>query len=162
MRMMRHIIFAMLLLTINSLALSAVNLDAARNNYRMHLLEQGAVVDNYGDLYSITIPAHLLFVEQSPRLLPAADSILGNLIKYLRSFMKINVEVYAETATDKKEHTYTRQKNLSRARSKIILEYLWQVGIDSRFMFTHNKAIKKYCDNDCNDNIEITFRQIIR
>jgi intracellular multiplication protein IcmN len=62
----------------------------------------------------------------------------------------------------------TRERALTLARSRVVGEYLWSQGVDSRFIFTQglgsDKPIMRFTqggDFSLNSRIEITFRDSV-
>ncbi|WP_298626812.1 type IVB secretion system protein IcmN/DotK [uncultured Legionella sp.] len=118
-----------------------------------------------GQDYMISIPASLLFEDQSPHLKWSSYGVLNDVAIFLKQFRKVAVSV---TSFSSKYVSVQRERALTLARSRVVGEYLWTQGIDSRFIFTQglgsDKPITTYLqggDNSPNARVEITFRNAV-
>lgn len=118
-----------------------------------------------GQNYMISIPASVLFADQSPRLLWPSYSLLNEVASFMKQFRKIAVTV---TSYSSKYVSTRREHALTLARSRVVAEYLWTQGIDSRFIFTQGLGSDKPIavntqggDKSPNARIEITFRRAV-
>lgn len=125
----------------------------------------GVKVITIGQDYLISIPSASLFPNQSPRLTGASYGLLNTVVKFLKQFRKIGVNV---TGYSSKYVSARREHALTLARARNVADYLWSQGIDSRFIFTDglgsDKPITAYNlagDRSPNSRIEITFRDAI-
>ena len=126
---------------------------------------KGIKVTTLGQNYLISVPAAILFADQSPRLTWASYASLNDIACYLKQFRKIGVSV---TAYSSKCVSPARERALTLARSRAVADYLWSQGIDSRFVFTHGLGSDKPIvgfnqggDQSPNSRIEITFRDAV-
>jgi intracellular multiplication protein IcmN len=145
--------------------------DDARDSARVtiqqeRLNDRGIQVITLGQEYLVSIPASLLFADQSPRIKWGSYPLLTDTACYLKQFRKITVHV---TAYSSKYVSSQREHALTLARATAVANYLWSQGIDSRFIFAHglgsNKPItriKNGSDLSRNSRIEITFRDAIK
>lgn len=125
----------------------------------------GVAVITIGQDYLISIPSASLFPNQSPQLTWASYGLLNNVVRFLKQFRKVAVNITGYSGkyvSERREHALT----LARARS--VGDYLWSQGIDSRFIFTEgmgsDKPIMGFTrdgDKSPNSRIEITFRDAI-
>ncbi|MFA5959479.1 MAG: type IVB secretion system protein IcmN/DotK [Tatlockia sp.] len=125
----------------------------------------GVTVITIGQDYLISIPAPALFPNQSPELTWASYGLLNNVVKFLKQFRKVAVNVTSYTGkyiSPKREHALTL------ARSRSVADYLWSQGVDTRFIFTEGLGSDKPImsltsggDKTRNARIEITFRDAI-
>lgn len=113
----------------------------------------------------ISFPSSVVFADQSPRVKWESYALLNQIVKYMQQFRKIGVNVTAYTSQYK---STKREQALSLARARIIADYLWSQGIDSRLMVSEgagsDKPITVYKqggDREPNSRIEITFREAI-
>ncbi len=124
-----------------------------------------ARVVSIGQNYLISIPAASIFNDQSPHIKWESFALLNQIVKFMKNFHKIGVTV---TCYSSKYHSEKRQHALTLERARIVADYLWYQGIDSRFIFTEgagsSKPIASYApadDRATNSRIEITFRDEI-
>lgn len=129
------------------------------------LAKCGVKVITIGEDYLVSIPSAALFADQSPRLTWESYGLLNNIVKFLKQFRKVAVNV---TSYSSKYVSAKRERALTLARSRAVADYLWSQGIDSRFIFTvgagSDKPIMAYTlggDKSPNSRIEITFRDAI-
>ncbi|WP_242604573.1 type IVB secretion system protein IcmN/DotK [Legionella fairfieldensis] len=125
----------------------------------------GVKVITIGQDYLISIPSPLLFPSQSPQLTWASYGLLNKVVRFLKQFRKVAVNV---TSFSSKYVSSKREHALTLARARAVADYLWSQGIDSRFIFTEgmgsDKPIMGYSqggDISPNSRIEITFRDAI-
>lgn len=129
------------------------------------LTQQGVQITSIGQDYLLSVPAHSLFGEQSPRLTRESYQQLNDIACYLRQFRTVGMNVAAFTShyiSSKREHA------LSLARAQNVANYLWSQGIESRLLFTQGMGSDKPItttshanDKSPNSRIEITFRRTI-
>lgn len=129
------------------------------------LNKRGIKVATMGQNYMISIPASALFTDQSPHLTWSSYSVLNQVAAFLKQFRKVAINV---TSYSSKYVSPQREHALTIARSRVVGEYLWSQGIDTRFVFTEglgsDKPITTYVqggDKSPNARIEITFRRAI-
>lgn len=139
--------------------------DATIMNYLTKFNRSGIKAVTIGQDYLISIPAGLLFEDQSPHLKWASYGVLNEVATFLKQFRQVAVTV---TSFSSKYVSVQREKALTLARSRVVGEYLWTQGIDSRFIFTQglgsDKPITTYTqggDASPNARIEITFRDAV-
>lgn len=125
----------------------------------------GVKVVTIGQDYLISIPSHLLFPNQSPQLTWPSYGLLNNVVRFLKQFRKVAVNVTSYTG---KYISAKREYALTLARAKVVADYLWSQGIDSRFIFSEGAGSDKPItgssfggDDTPNSRIEITFREAI-
>lgn len=134
----------------------------AKKLYR-DLNARGVHVITMGQNYLISIPAQMLFSDQSPKIRWESYALLNDVVCYLQEYKKISVHVSAfssQYVSARREHALTL------ARAKAVAEYLWSQGIDARFIFSQGIgrekpviAFAKRGDVSQNSRIEITFRR---
>ncbi|KTD24577.1 MULTISPECIES: type IVB secretion system protein IcmN/DotK [Legionella] len=139
--------------------------DEAIIRLQKSLLRCGVAVITIGQDYLISIPSPRLFPNQSPQLTWASYGLLNNVVRFLKQFRKVAVNITAfssQYVSDRREHALTL------ARARAVADYLWSQGIDSRFIFTEgmgrDKPMMGYTrggDISPNSRIEITFRDAI-
>jgi intracellular multiplication protein IcmN len=139
--------------------------DAKVMKYFKKLNKQGVKVITVGQDYLISIPANTLFEEQTPHLTWASYSLLNDVATLLKQFRKVAITISSYSS---KYVSVQRERSLTLARSRVVSEYLWSQGIDSRFIFTQglgsDKPIMSYSqggDSSHNARIEITFRNAV-
>lgn len=125
----------------------------------------GVRVVTIGQDYLISIPSAALFTDQSPRLTWQSYALLNNVVFFLQQFRKVGVTV---TSYSSKYVSVRREQALTLTRARVVADYLWSQGIDSRFVFTEgagsDKPIASFAhggDKSVNSRIEITFRDAI-
>lgn len=128
------------------------------------LLQKNIKIVNMGDEYLISIPASLIFADQSPKIQWGSYAVLNEVACYLRQYRKVGVQV---TTYVSPYGSQRRQMALSVARSEAISNYLWSQGIDGRLIVAHGQGSQKPVvlknpptDQDQNARIEITFRRV--
>lgn len=127
---------------------------------------QGLVkVMTIGSDYMISIPSAILFPDQSPRLTWTSYQTLNRVVSLMKEFRKIAVNV---TAYSSQYESVKREQALTLARARVVADYLWSQGIDSRFIFVEGagseKPIAHYRqagDHAPSSRVEITFRDAI-
>lgn len=139
--------------------------DATVMKYLKTLNKKGIRVITMGQDYLVVIPASALFEDQTPHLKWASYGLLNNVASFLKQFRKVAVNV---TSYSSKYISVRRERALTLARSRVVGEYLWSQGIDSRFVFTQglgsDKPIMGYTqggDSSSNARVEITFRDAV-
>lgn len=139
--------------------------DRVMSQRQARLQKQGVQFISMGQQHLISVPARLLFPEQSPQLLWPAYGLLNEIACYLQEFRKISVYV---TAFSEPCVSAQREHALTLARARSVGDYLWSQDIRSRFVFTQgagsDKPIVAYNtprDVSANARIEITFRDAV-
>jgi intracellular multiplication protein IcmN len=129
---------------------------------RLH--QKNIKIVNMGDEYLISIPATLIFADQSPKIQWKSYGLLNEIACYLRQYRKVAVQVTTYVSPYGSER---RQMALSVARSEAISNYLWSQGIDGRLIVAHGQGSQKPVvvknppvDQAQNARIEITFRRV--
>ncbi len=129
------------------------------------LSKDGVRVITMGQDYLVSIPATLIFPDQSPQLTWGSYQLLNDVVCYLQQFRKITVNV---TAYSSQYVSPQREHALTLARARTVAEYLWSQEIDSRFIFTQGLgsdkpkgAFKQKGDDSPISRIEITFRRAV-
>ena len=139
--------------------------DSSVIKYIKKLRKKGVTVVTIGQDYMISIPAPYLFHPQTPNIRWKSYALLNEVAVFLRQFRKISIYV---TSYSSKYVSEQREHALTLARSRVVSEYLWSQGVDSRFIFTQglgsDKPIMAYTpggDYSRNARIEITFRNAV-
>jgi intracellular multiplication protein IcmN len=139
--------------------------DATIAKYLVRFNKRGVKTITMGQDYLISIPASFLFADQSPRLTWGSYSLLNEVATFMKQFRKIAVTV---TSYSSKYVSVQRERALTLARSRVVAEYLWSQGVDSRFMFAQGLgsekpiiAMRKGGDRSANARVEITFRRAV-
>lgn len=139
--------------------------DATVMNYLKKLNRRGVRVITLGQDYLISIPATALFEAQTPHLTWASYGLLNDVAAFLKQFRKVAMNINSFSS---KYVSVQRERALTLARSRVVGEYLWSQGVDSRLIFTHglgsDKPIMSYTqggDSSLNARIEITFRDAV-
>lgn len=139
--------------------------DATVTRYIKNLNKKGIKVETIGQNYLISIPASALFDDQTPRIKWASYRSLNEIATFLKQFRKIAINI---TSYSSQYGSPQREHALTLARSRVVGEYMWTQGIDSRFIFTQglgsDKPIMDYNqggDSSPNARIEITFRDAV-
>lgn len=140
--------------------------DATIAVLQARLSKAGVNVITLGQDYLLVIPASSLFATQSPKLTWESYRLLNEIACYLQQFRKITIQVNAfsnQYVSAKREHA------LALARAKMVADYLWSQGVDSRFIFTQGLGSDKPIvvskaggDLSMNSRIEITFRRALQ
>ena len=132
---------------------------------REKIVSQGVKIISVGQDYLISIPSTLLFADQSPKINWGAYALLNDIACYLQQLRKISVHINAYSS---KYVSECREHALTLARARVVSEYLWSQGINSRFIFTQGLgsdkpivAFTQHGDDAPNSRIEITFRQAV-
>lgn len=132
-----------------------------QDNFR----KKGIKVITIGQDYLIAIPSNFLFPEQSPRLTWGSYGVLNDVVCFMKKFRKVAVNV---TGYSSKYQSAQREHSLTLTRARVVADYLWSQGIDSRFIFTEGAGSDKPIvvnsnggDRSPNSRIEITFRDAI-
>ncbi|USQ14135.1 type IVB secretion system protein IcmN/DotK [Legionella lytica] len=131
--------------------------------YMKKFNKHGVKVVSIGQDYMVSIPATFLFHPQTPNIKWRSYRLLNDVAIFLKQFRKISVFI---TGYSSKYGSPARERALTLARTRVVSEYLWSQGIDSRFIFTQglgsDKPIIAYPlggDYSANARIEITFRR---
>lgn len=139
--------------------------DSTVMKYIKKFNKRGIKVVTMGQDYLISIPASALFEDQTPHLTWASYGLLNEIAAFLKQFRKVAINV---TSYSSKYVSVHRERALTLARSRVVGEYLWSQGIDSRFVFTQglgsDKPIVSFTqggDTSPNARIEITFRDAV-
>lgn len=127
--------------------------------------KSGIKIITIGQDYLISIPASRLFEEQTPHLKWGSYRLLNEIASFLKQFRKVAINV---TSYSSKYVSMHRELALTTARARVVGEYLWSQGIDSRFIFTQglgsDKPVVSFTqggDSSPNARIEITFRDAV-
>lgn len=139
--------------------------DITIKKYIIGLNKRGIKVITMGQDYLISIPASALFADQTPRLTWASYGTLNDVALFLKQFRKIAINI---TSFSSKHISVQREHALTLARSRVVSEYLWSQGVDSRFIFTEGLGSDKPIvasnqggDKSANARVEITFRRAV-
>ena len=139
--------------------------DATIAKYLSNFHKRGIKVLTMGQDYLISIPASALFADQSPHLKWGSYNLLNDVASFMKQFRKTAVNI---TSYSSKYVSVQRERSLTVARSRVVGEYLWSRGIDSRLLFTQglgsDKPIMSYTkggDKSPNARVEITFRRAV-
>lgn len=118
-----------------------------------------------GQAYLISIPSSALFADQSPRIKWESYALLNQIVKFMKQFRKIAVTV---TSYSSQYVSVRREQALTLARARGVADYLWNQGVDSRFIFIEGagseKPISSFTgggDRTPNSRIEITFHDAL-
>lgn len=140
--------------------------DATINKYLNKFQKRTNIkVITMGQDYLISLPASAVFADQSPRVLWSSYKLLNEVACFLKQFRKIAITVTSYSST---YVSTQREHALTLARSRVVAEYLWTQGVDSRFIFTQGLGSDKPIavttqggDKSPNARIEITFRRAV-
>jgi intracellular multiplication protein IcmN len=139
--------------------------DASVAKFIKKFNKKGIKVITVGQDYLISIPATALFEEQTPHLKWASYGVLNGTASLLKQFRKVAINVTSYSSQYVSPH---REQALTLARSRVVAEYLWSQGVDSRLIFTQglgsDKPIMRYAqggDKSSNARVEITFRDAV-
>ena len=139
--------------------------DKTVNKYLKQLNRKGVRVITIGQDYLISIPSTTIFEEQTPHLTWESYSLLNEVASLLKQFRKVAITISSHTIN---YVSVQREHALTLARSRVVGEYLWSQGVDSRFIFTQglgsDKPIMRSAqggDDSLNSRIEITFRDAV-
>ncbi len=139
--------------------------DSSAAMTRKRLMAHGVKIVTIGQDYLISIPAQLIFTDQSPRIRNESYGLLNDVVCYLKQFRKIGINIAAYSS---KYMSPTRERALTSARARAVADYLWSQDVDSRFIFTRGLGSDKPIifshdggDHSPNARIEITFRDAI-
>lgn len=139
--------------------------DRSMMKLQARLNKKGVNIITMGQNYMISIPSSLIFANGSPRLKWHSYTLINDVVCYMKQFQKIGVNV---TAFSNKCVSAKRDRALTVARARVMGDYLWSQGIDSRFIFTQglgsDKPIVSFAGNgdlSPNSRIEITFRDAV-
>lgn len=136
--------------------------DKIKQQWQEKIQQQGVQFLSLGQDHLISIQAGLLFPEQSPALTWTAYKLLNDIACYLKQFRTISINVvgFSEPyVSPDREHALTLE------RARVVGNYFWSQGLQSRFIFTEGVgadkpkvAYTKSVDASPNARIEITFR----
>jgi outer membrane protein OmpA-like peptidoglycan-associated protein len=135
-----------------------------RSKLESQLSHQSVQVIQVGDEVRIVLPVDRIFVSGSPKMFESAYPILDLVVKYMRTFHKVGVEVANYT-----DNNCSIQRNfaLSQARSKNIAEYFWEVDVNARVIqargFSHCEPISDNASAkgiQANQRAEVSFKEI--
>ncbi|PWY56958.1 protein LphA [Legionella qingyii] len=139
--------------------------DATIMKLAKKLNKKGVKVITIGQDYMISIPANYLFEPETPHLKWKSYPLLNEIAVFLKQFRKIAINV---ASYSNKYVSPQREHALTLARSRVVGEYLWSQGVDSRFIFTQGLGSDKPIigftkggDNSINARVEITFRRAV-
>lgn len=139
--------------------------DATIIKYLNKFNKSGIKAITIGQDYLISIPAAALFEDQTAHLKWPSYGLLNDVALFLKQFRKVAITV---TSYSSKYISVQREHALTIARSRVVAEYLWSQGIDSRFIFTQGLgsdkpiiSLLKGGDMSPNARVEITFRRAV-
>lgn len=139
--------------------------DEAVVNLQKRMTKHHMQVITIGQEFMISIPARILFHDQSPRIIWSSYGLLDEVSDFLHQFRKVEVHV---TAYASKYKSHQREKALTLARAKNVANYLYTQGIDSRFIFMRGMGSEKPLMVPCGNGdkgagarVEIVFREAI-
>lgn len=139
--------------------------DARKVQLMADLDKKGVKVITIGQTYMVSIPSSRIFADQSPRIPWDSYALLNEVVEFMQQYRKIAVNV---TSYSSKYVSAKRERALTLARAKAVSNYLWDQGIDSRFIFSEgagsDKPVVSYYkggDMSPNSRIEITFRDAV-
>lgn len=139
--------------------------DASIIKYMKKLRRKGVTVINIGEDFMISIPATFLFDPQTPHMKWRSYKLLNEVAIFLKQFRKITIYVDSYSS---KYVSPQRERALTLARSRVVSEYLWSQGVDSRFIFTQGLGSDKPImantsggDYSANARVEIKFRRAV-
>lgn len=139
--------------------------DATIIKYLNTLRKRGVKVETIGQQYLISLPASTLFDNQSPHLRWNAYKTLNLVANFIQQFRKVAITV---TSYSSPYVSPERAYALTEARSRVVSEYLWSQGVDSRFIFTQAMGADKPItsserggDGSANARVEITFSRAV-
>lgn len=139
--------------------------DAQIVRLEQKLEASGVKIIIIGQMYLVSVPSYLVFVDQSPKIKWKSYALLNDIAEYLCKFRKVSVHVNAYNDCYLSE---ARTKALTLARSRKIANYLWSQNVRTQMMFTrgmgNDKPIvtrAKCSDTSPNSRIEIVFRRTI-
>jgi outer membrane protein OmpA-like peptidoglycan-associated protein len=95
------------------------------------LKSNGVQIFQVGDHVTLVIPADVAFINNTPASNPVYYPILNRIALLLRDYEKVSVKVAGYTDN---QGCFDRNVALSRARARRITDYLWEQGVDARFM----------------------------
>ncbi len=129
------------------------------------LAANGVKIIIIGQMYLVSIPSHLIFHDQSPRIKWNSYALLNEVAEYLCKFRKVSLYVNAYNDCYLSEK---RTKALTNARARKVANYLWSQNVRTRLLFTRGMgndkpivAHAKCSDVSPNSRIEIIFRRAI-
>lgn len=139
--------------------------DATIIKFLTRFHKRGIKVVTVGQDYMISLPASLVFDDQSPHVKWGSYALLNEVADFLKQFRKIAITV---TGFSSQYVSSQRERSLTVARSRVVSEYLWSRGVDSRFIFTQGlgrdkpiASVTQGGDKSPNARIEIIFRRSI-
>lgn len=139
--------------------------DARVISLQTKLSKENVQVVTIGQNYLVSIPAQLLFPNESPQLTWQSYALLNQVVDFLQQFRKVAVSV---TGYSMPCISPRREDALTLARAKSVSNYLWSQGVDSRFIFAEGAGRDKPIAGDptggdasVNSRIEITFQDAI-
>lgn len=139
--------------------------DATIIKYLTAFQKRGIKVVTMGQNYMISLPASAVFDDQSAHMKWSGYGLLNDVAIFLKQFRKIAIHI---TSYSSQYVSPQRERALTLARSRVVGEYLWSQGVDSRFIFTQglgsDKPITRMThgsDKSPNARIEITFRRAV-
>jgi len=139
--------------------------DAQIAKLEQTLASKGVNIVIIGQMVLVSVPSHLVFHEESPRIKWASYELLNEVAEYLCKFRKISLYV---TAYNDCYLSAKRTKSLTLARAREISNYLWSQNVRTRLIFTRGKgndkpivSQHKCSDVSPNSRIEIVFRRAI-
>ncbi|OGT50647.1 MAG: hypothetical protein A3F17_04740 [Gammaproteobacteria bacterium RIFCSPHIGHO2_12_FULL_41_15] len=130
------------------------------------LRHSGIKVITIGQDYMVSIPAKVIFPDESPRITWAGYDTLNQVAAFIAEFRKVAVNVTAYTSFYR---SIDRTNALSHARAVNVANYLWTQGIDTRLMIEEGRGLSNPIVGNCsphgdkskNARVEITFRDAV-
>lgn len=139
--------------------------DATVIHYTKKLTREGVTVITMGQDYLVSIPASALFENETAHLTWASYGVLNDTAILLKQFRKIAINITSYSAP---YVSVQRDRALTLARSRVVSDYLWSQGVDSRLIFVQGlgsdkpiSRIKGHQDSSINARVEITFRDTV-
>ena len=126
---------------------------------------RGIQVIEMGQMHLLSVPADILFPDQSPRLTWDSYNTLNCIVCYMRAYRKIKTTI---TTFANLYVSFSRAKALTKARSEAVAHYLWTQDVKSQMIITRGQGSEKPIvvspmggDHGMNSRVEISFREEI-
>jgi intracellular multiplication protein IcmN len=120
------------------------------------LQEDGAHVSFLGDHVFVIIPTQRVFNTTTSANLKET-ALLHDLIAFLNCYQKLTVTVKGYVGTF---GTYRQNIALSKKQAKVLAEYLWRQGLDTRVITATGEGFKTDSQGMHLNQIEISFKQL--
>lgn len=126
------------------------------------LSDRHVQVIRIGDYTRLIIPSNQLFVGQGSQLLPSATQPLDMVLKLIKAVPKIRVDVAAYTY---KMGSQRIDAKLTQLQAQAVANYLWDNGLDARFVTARGMGYQNRITNDpqkLNEDyrVEITLKAL--